>query len=83
MLWYRSTWSGARLVGSSNEMPWLTALTVTPIAGAIGGENSDANVFGLQAGLKFPLLGGETVLAANYYECGACQSRAASAHVSV
>ncbi|MCK7583504.1 MAG: hypothetical protein MZV65_53560 [Chromatiales bacterium] len=24
------------------------------------GENSDANVFGLQAGMKFPLLGGET-----------------------
>ncbi len=37
------------------------------------GENTDANVFGLQAGLKFPLLGGETVLAANYYTCGACQ----------
>ena len=36
------------------------------------GENSDANIFGLQAGMKFPLLGGETVLAANYYECGAC-----------
>ena len=38
------------------------------------GENSDANIFGLQAGMKFPLLGGETVLAANYYECGACQN---------
>ncbi len=38
------------------------------------GENSDANIFGLQAGMKFPLLGGETVLAANYYECGACQT---------
>ena len=38
------------------------------------GENSDANIFGLQAGMKFPLLGGETVVAANYYECGACQS---------
>ncbi len=38
------------------------------------GENSDANIFGLQAGMKFPLFGGETVLAANYYECGACQS---------
>ena len=37
------------------------------------GENSDANVFGLQAGLKFPLLGGETRVAANYYDCGACQ----------
>ena len=24
------------------------------------GENSDANIFGLQAGMKFPLLGGET-----------------------
>jgi hypothetical protein len=38
------------------------------------GENSDANIFGLQAGMKFPLLGGETVLAANYYECGACEN---------
>ena len=37
------------------------------------GENSDANVFGLQAGLKFPLLGGETRFAANYFDCGACQ----------
>ena len=36
------------------------------------GENSDANIFGLQAGMKFALLGGETVIAANYYECGAC-----------
>jgi hypothetical protein len=35
--------------------------------------NHDSRVFGLQAGLKFPLLGGETVLAANYYECGLCQ----------
>lgn len=37
------------------------------------GENADANVFGVQAGLKFPLLGGETRLAANYFDCGACQ----------
>jgi hypothetical protein len=37
------------------------------------GENSDANVFGAQAGLKFALLGGETRLAANYFDCGACQ----------
>lgn len=36
-------------------------------------ENSDANVFGLQVGLKFPLFGGETRLAAQYYDCGACQ----------
>jgi hypothetical protein len=38
-----------------------------------GGENSDANLFGLQAGLKFPVFGGETILAAHYSECGACQ----------
>jgi hypothetical protein len=35
--------------------------------------NHDTNVIGLQGGLKFPLLGGETVLAANYYACGMCQ----------
>ena len=35
--------------------------------------NRDARIVGLQAGMKFPLLGGETVLAANYYECGLCQ----------
>jgi hypothetical protein len=38
------------------------------------GENADATILGLQAGLKFPLLGGETVLAANYYDCGACRT---------
>ena len=37
------------------------------------GENSDANIFGLQAGVKFEAIGGETVLAANYYVCGACK----------
>jgi cell division protein FtsB len=37
------------------------------------GENSDANIFGLQAGVKFAALGGETLLAANYYVCGACK----------
>lgn len=37
------------------------------------GENSDANIFGLQAGVKFAAIGGETVLAANYYACGACK----------
>jgi hypothetical protein len=36
-------------------------------------ENTDSAIFGLQAGMKFPLFGGETVLAANYYECGSCQ----------
>lgn len=36
-------------------------------------ENSDANVFGLQAGFKFPLFGGETRVAAHYFDCGACQ----------
>ena len=42
------------------------------------GENTDADIFGLQAGMKFPLFGGETVLAANYYECGACQGQLAA-----
>ena len=37
------------------------------------GANADSRIVGLQAGLKFPLLGGETILAANYYECGLCQ----------
>jgi Putative porin len=37
------------------------------------GENSDANIVGLQAGVKFAALGGETVLATNYYVCGACK----------
>jgi len=37
------------------------------------GENSDANLFGLQAGTKFSLFGGETVVAAHYFDCGACQ----------
>ena len=37
------------------------------------GANADSRIVGLQAGLKFALLGGETVLAANYYECGLCQ----------
>ena len=36
-------------------------------------ENTDSAIFGLQAGMKFPLFGGETVVAANYYECGSCQ----------
>lgn len=37
------------------------------------GNNEDANIFGAQAGLKFPLAGGESRLAAHYYDCGACQ----------
>lgn len=37
------------------------------------GNNQDANLWGLQAGLKFGLFGGETKLAAMYYDCGACQ----------
>jgi cell division protein FtsB len=37
-------------------------------------NNEDANIFGAQAGVKFPLLGGETRLAVQYYDCGACQN---------
>jgi hypothetical protein len=40
------------------------------------GENSDANILGLQAAVKFAALGGETRLAANYYVCGACKDNA-------
>ena len=39
------------------------------------GENSDGNVFGGQAGLKFPLFGGETRVAAHYFDCGACENQ--------
>jgi Putative porin len=39
-------------------------------------ENTDSAIFGLQGGVKFPLFGGETVIAANYYECGSCQGEA-------
>lgn len=35
--------------------------------------NSDSSVFGVQAGLKVPLFGGETRVAAHYFDCGACQ----------
>lgn len=36
-------------------------------------DNTDARIYGVQAGLKFPALGGDHVLAANYYECASCQ----------
>ena len=39
------------------------------------GENTDGNVFGAQVGLKFALFGGETRVAAHYYDCGACQDQ--------
>ncbi len=37
------------------------------------GNNEDANLWGTQLGLKFALFGGETRVAAQYYDCGACQ----------
>jgi hypothetical protein len=37
------------------------------------GENNDSNLIGAQFGVKVPLFGGETVLAAHYFDCGACQ----------
>ena len=37
------------------------------------GENSDASLFGLQVGTRFPALGGETTTAASYYVCGSCR----------
>ena len=48
---------------------WLTE-QYTP---APAGENTDSGIVGLQAGVKFAGLGGETTLAANYYVCGACK----------
>jgi len=36
-------------------------------------ENSDANIFGGQLGLKFPLFNNETRVAVQYYDCGACK----------
>lgn len=35
--------------------------------------NVDTSMFGAQVGLKFPLFGGETRVAAHYYDCGNCQ----------
>ena len=40
------------------------------------GRNQDPHILGGQAGLKFAMLGGETRLAAHYYDCGACQGNA-------
>jgi hypothetical protein len=40
------------------------------------GRNQDPHILGAQAGLKFPMFGGETRLAAHYYDCGACQGNA-------
>jgi hypothetical protein len=37
------------------------------------GENTDTNIFGLQAGMKFDVPGGETIVAAKYSVCDACQ----------
>ena len=39
------------------------------------GVNYDARVYGAQLGLKFPLLGGETRVAAQYYDCVACEHK--------
>jgi len=38
------------------------------------GNNQDANLWGLQGGMKFALFGGETKLAAMYYSCGSCEN---------
>jgi hypothetical protein len=40
------------------------------------GRNEDPHVIGGQAGLRFPWLGGETRVAAHYYDCGSCQGNA-------
>jgi hypothetical protein len=38
------------------------------------GNNQDANLWGLQGGMKFGLFGGETKLTAMYYSCGSCEN---------
>ena len=38
-------------------------------------NNKDGAVFGAQAGLKFPLFGGETRAAVHYYDCTGCQDQ--------
>ena len=40
--------------------------------------NTDSSMFGVQAGMKFALFGGETRLAAHYYDCGGCQDQLAA-----
>ncbi len=40
------------------------------------GNNDDTNLLGAQGGIVFPLAGGETRLAAHYYDCGGCQHNA-------
>ena len=40
-----------------------------------GRVNTDSSTVGAQVGLKFPLFGGETRVAAHYYDCGGCQDR--------
>jgi len=37
------------------------------------GNNEDAHLLGAQGGIVFPLAGGETRLAAHYYDCGGCR----------
>ena len=39
------------------------------------GVNYDSRVYGAQLGLKFPLFGGETRVAAQYYDCVACEHK--------
>ncbi|MGI9245315.1 MAG: putative porin, partial [Steroidobacteraceae bacterium] len=38
-------------------------------------NNVDVSVFGIQGGVKFPLLSGDSVLAVNYYECVHCEGQ--------
>jgi len=39
------------------------------------GDNSDAHIFGAQAGVKFAMFGGETTLATKYLTCSACKDQ--------
>ena len=58
------------LVGSSYGW-WLTEnYTADP-----DGTNYDSKLLGAQVGIKFPLFGGETRLAAHYYDCVACENK--------
>ncbi len=50
---------------------WLTEnYTADP-----DGTNYDSRLMGAQVGMKFPLFGGETRIAAHYYDCVACENK--------
>lgn len=52
---------------------WLVQENYSPDP---AGRNQDPYILGGQAGLRFAWLGGESRVAAHYYDCGACQGNA-------